>query len=117
MIRGRLAILSVMLPLMVMCGCLYGRVHPLAIEPSAKVMRASDYQVLGEAEGTSSSFTLLGIFQVTPSLDPERAVDQAIRSLGGDNLIECVYYTETKVYIAGVVKVVHVKGKVIRYLQ
>lgn len=117
MSRGRFAIPAILLPLMVLCGCLYGRVHPLAIEPGAKVMRSSEYQVLGEAEGASSSFTLLGIFQVTPCVDPERAVDQAIRSLGGDNLIECVYYTETKVYIVGVVNVVHVKGKVIRYVQ
>ncbi|HPS57066.1 MAG TPA: hypothetical protein PK514_03080 [Spirochaetota bacterium] len=113
----RLTRLSAILPPLLMCGCLYGRVHPLAIEPGAKVMRSSAYQVLGEAEGASSSFTLLGIFNVTPGLDPERAVDQAIRSLGGDNLIECVYYSETRVYIVGVVNVVRVRGKVIRYLQ
>lgn len=114
---GRFAILSILLPLLLLCGCLYGRVHPLAIEPGVKVMRSSGYQVLGEAEGMSSSFTLLGIFPVTPRIDPERAADQAIRSLGGDNLIEAVYYSETKVYIVGVVNVVRVKGKVIRYFQ
>lgn len=113
----RFTTLSVIMPVLLMCGCLYGRVHPLAIEPGAKVMRSSAYQVLGEAEGASSSFTLLGIFPVTSPLDPERAVDQAIRSLGGDNLIEVVYYSETKVYIVGVVNVVRVTGKVIRYLQ
>jgi len=113
----RFSILTVILPAFMLCGCLYGRVHPLSIEPSSKVMRAADYQVLGEAEGTSSSFTLLGLFPVTPRLDPERAVDQAIRSLGGDNLVESVYYSETKVYIVGVVKIVRVRGKVIRYLQ
>ena len=109
--------LLVLLPLAAICGCLYGRVHPLAIEPAAKVMGSSGYQVLGEAEGVSSSFTLLGIFPVTRKVDPERAVDQAIRSLGGDNLIEAVYYSEIKVYIIGVVDIVHVKGKVIRYTR
>ena len=109
--------LFAILPVVLICGCLYGRVHPLAIEPCAKVMRAAGYEVLGEAEGASSSFTLFGIFHVTPRLDPERAVDQAIRSLGGDNLIEAVYYSETKVYIVGVVNIVHVKGRVIRYNQ
>lgn len=107
--------LTVLLPALLICGCLYGRVHPLAVEPSAKVMRSAGYEVLGEAEGASSSFTLFGLFPVTPRLDPERAVDQAIRSLGGDNLIEAVYYRETRTYVVGVVRIVHVKGRVIRY--
>lgn len=114
---NRFAILPVILPVLIMSGCLYGRVHPLALEPSAKVMRSTEYEVLGYAEGISSGFTLLGIFPVTARPDPARAVDQAIRSLGGDNLIEAVYYSERKVYIAGVVDIVHVNGKVIRYLQ
>lgn len=113
----RYGTIPVILPVLLLCGCLYGRVHPLAVEPSAKVMRPAGYEVLGEAEGASSCFTLFGLFQVTPLPDPERAVDQAIRSLGGDNLIEVVYYSETKAYMVGVVKIVHVKGRVIRYLQ
>jgi len=117
MILRRSAVIAFCVAISLSCGCLYGRVHPLAIEPSAKAMITPGYEVLGEAEGASSSFTLLGIFAVTPRLDPGRAVDNAIRSLGGDNLIEAVYYRERKVYIVGVVDIVRVKGKVIRYVR
>ncbi len=98
-------------------GCLYSKSRPLGIEASARLMKSANYEVMGEAEGMSSSFTLFGIFPVTPEPDPDRAVEEALRSLGGDNLIEAVFYSETRTYIVGVVRIVRVKGKVIRYLN
>lgn len=111
----RLAELIIILLIPAMSGCLYGKVSPVGVEPSAKYMRSGGYEVLGEAEGVSSSFTLFWVFPVTPDEDISKAVDEAIRSLGGDNLIEAVFYREKKVYIVGTVNIVRAKGKVIRY--
>ena len=98
-------------------GCLYFRSHPVGIEPMARYTGYFNYEILGEAEGTSSSMTLVGIFPVTPGIKYEEAIDEAIRSKGGDNLIEVTSWRERKVYIVGVVDVLHVKGKAIRYIS
>lgn len=99
------------------CGCLYGKVHPLAVQPSAGYIGSAGYEVLGPAEGMSSGFTLFGLFPVTPQPDPERAVSEAVRSLGGDNMIDVVFYRETKGYVVGIVRIIRVEGKVIRYIR
>jgi hypothetical protein len=100
-----------------MTGCLYFRSHPMGIEPNARYTDYFNYEILGDAEGSSSSMTLIGLFPVTPGIKYEEAVNEAIRSKGGDNLIEVTSWRERKVYIVGVVDVLHVKGKAIRYIS
>ncbi len=100
-----------------MTGCLYSKSHPAGIEPNAKFMESLTFEVIGDAEGSASSFTLFSIVRVTPKLDFGEAVDEAVKSRGGDNLIEAVYTREKRVYIIGTVDIIHVKGKVIRYLR
>jgi hypothetical protein len=97
-------------------GCLYFRSHPVGIEPIARNTDYYKYEVLGDAEGTSSSMTLIGLFLVTPPIKYEEAIDEAIRSKGGDNLIDVTSWREKNVYVVGVVDVLHVKGKAIRYI-
>lgn len=98
-------------------GCLYSKSHPAGVEPSAKFMESLRYEVIGEGEGSASSFTLFSIVRVTPRLDSSEAVDEAVKSRGGDNLIEAAFTREKRVYIIGTVDIIHVKGKVIRYLR
>lgn len=102
---------------MTVSGCISFKAHPAGVAPSAKYMASPYYEVLGDAEGMSSSFTLFWLFPVTPSAGNDEAVDDAIKSRGGDNLIEAVFIRESKVYIVGTVSNIYVKGKVIRYLQ
>lgn len=80
-------------------------------------MASSDYEVIGEAEGISSSFRLFWFVPVTTAANFRDAVDDAVRSKGGDNLIEAVFTRERMVYIVGTVNNIYVKGKVIRYKQ
>lgn len=96
-------------------GCLYSKSHPVGVEPSAKIMEPFEYEIAGEGEGSASSFTLFFMIRVTPGLDSGEAVDEAVKSRGGDNLIEAVFTRERRVYIIGTVDIIHVKGKVIRY--
>jgi len=98
-------------------GCLYSKAHPLGIEPNAKVMKSPEYEVIGEGEGTSSSFTIFSLLRVTPAADINEAVEEAVKSKGGDNLIEALFTRERRVYIIGTVDIIHAKGKVIRYLK
>jgi len=103
--------------LMLCTGCLSFKAHPVGVEPNARNMTCPEYEVLGEAEGLSSSFTLFWFVPVTPAVNFKEAVDDAVKSKGGDNLIEAVFTRESLVYIVGTVNNVYVKGKVIRYLQ
>jgi hypothetical protein len=98
-------------------GCLYFKNHPVGISSQAKESGSLKYEILGEGEGTSSSFTLIWFFPVTPDLNYDDAVNEAIRSKGGDNLIDVTSWREKNVYIVGTIDVLHVKGKVIRYLR
>jgi len=98
-------------------GCISFSSHAVGVEPSAKNMTLPYYEVIGDAEGISSSFKLFWVFPVTPVSSINEAVDDAVKSKGGDNLIEAVFTRESKVYIVGTVNNIYVKGKVIRYLQ
>lgn len=96
-------------------GCLSISTHPRGAEPSARPMEDRPYEIVGQSEGESSSFRLFWIFPVTPSLDLNRAVEEAIIAKGGDNLIGVTWSVERQVWIVGTLIGVHVKGQVIRY--
>jgi len=115
--RAVFTILIFVTSLSVYTGCISSRSHAVGVEPSARYMTSPDYEVLGEAEGISSSFRLFWLFPVTPAANNNEAVDDAVKSKGGDNLIEAVFTRESKVYIVGTVNNIYVKGKVIRYTQ
>jgi hypothetical protein len=106
------AVLVLLLP-----GCIYSKSHPVGIEPSAKLMESTKYEIIGDGEGSASSFTLFSVIRVTPELNSSAAIDEAVKSRGGDNLIEAVFTKEKRVYIIGTVDIIHVKGKVVRYLR
>ena len=101
--------------LMVLPGCLRSGLRATGIEAQAKIVLPGAYRVLGEAEGTSSSFTLLWVFPVTPRVNYEAAVNDAITRLGGDNLINVRTWIERQFWVAGTVEIVRVRGTVIAY--
>jgi hypothetical protein len=100
---------------MLVTGCLYNRARLTDISPQAKIIESDRYRVLGVSEGTSSSFNLLWIIPVTPRIDYDRAVNDAVAGLRGDNIIEVKTWIERQVWIVGLVEILHVKGKVIQY--
>ena len=96
-------------------GCLHFSTRAAGIEPQARIFENKKYTVLGEAEGQSSSFNLLWIIPVTPRIDCKKAADQAVESKNGDNLIEVRTWKERQVWLLGLVEILYVRGKVIRY--
>jgi hypothetical protein len=113
--RQSLAIVISLLCLALCSGCLYKGVRVAGIEPQAKKSEGNKYRILGEAEGSSSSFNLLWLLPVTPRIDYDRAVGEAINSLSGDNLINVRTWFERQIWIIGMVEILHVKGTVIQY--
>lgn len=100
---------------LMMNGCLYNRTRLTDISQQARVIENRQYRVLGASEGTSSSFNLLWVIPVTPRTNYEKAVNDAIAGMRGDNIIEVKTWIERRVWIVGLVEVLHVRGKVIQY--
>lgn len=97
-------------------ACVYKSVRVAGLEYQAKhVEGKKTYRILGEAEGKSSSFNLLWLIPVTPRIDYDRAVGDAINNLHGDNLINVRTWLERQVWILGMIEILHVKGTVIQY--
>ncbi len=119
MIRYRFTMRSIVLVLAtaisLFSGCISSQIHPAGIEPSAKKIQSNEYEILGSGEGQSSSFNLFWLFPVTPRIDFEYAVNEAISEKGGDDLIDIRFWVEKTHWIVGTVKVLYIKGTVIRY--
>ena len=98
-------------------GCIYVKTHPAGIVPSSQVMASPDYDILGDAEGMSSSFTLLWAIPVTPGVSTDAAFASAIRSKGGDTLLGACIWSEKQIWILGTIETIYVKGTVARSIQ
>jgi hypothetical protein len=98
-------------------GCLYFKNYPIGIEPAARELGNKQYEIIGPATGSSSSFILFGFFKVTNPMSYNEAIEQAIRSQGGDNLIEVTSWLQRDIYIVGEVETLYVSGKVVRYIR
>jgi len=97
-------------------GCLSIGRQPIGISPEAFETQGRSYDILGDAEGYSSSFAFFWLFSFgQPSID--EAIVEAVRSKGGDNLIDINFYREREIYITGTVNAVRVTGKVIKYTK
>jgi hypothetical protein len=100
---------------LIMTGCLYNRTRLTGISQQAKVIENRQYRILGVSEGTSSSFNLLWFIPVTPRMNYEKAVNDAVAGMRGDNIIEIKTWVERQVWIVGLIEILHVRGKVIQY--
>ena len=111
----RLFAVVIFLSQLFLFGCLSFSKHPAGMTAQASEIRGRQYEVLGDAEGVSSSFTFFWLLPLVPQATLDEAIDEAIRSKGGDNLIDISYYKERDVYITGTVDLIRVRGKVIKY--
>ena len=94
-------------------GCIYSHTRVVGLEPQAKQIDKTKYKVIGEAEGKTSSFNLLWLIPVTPRINYDKAVSEAVSSLKGDSLIEVRTWLKRQIWIFGTIDVLYVKGKVI----
>ncbi len=98
-------------------GCIvYRGYHQSGYEPHVGPLKSARYEVLGEAEARVSNFSLLWVWSVTKDHDYDRALREMIGEKGGDDVIELSTWIETQHWLLGTVRIVHIRGKVIRYV-
>ena len=97
-------------------SCFYSKITPMSVMSSSHAI-TSEYEVLGEAEGFSSEFKLLWIIPVTSRMSIEDALDDAIRSKGGNAIIEVTAQSENEKWIVGTIDSIRIQGKVIRFIN
>lgn len=92
-----------------------GNFRDASLYPSATILRADGYKVLGEAEGESSAFYLLGLIPVTSPINIDYALSQAVQVYPeGGSMVNMRLWTETHYFFpVGKVLVLKVKGDVI----
>ncbi|MBW9232271.1 hypothetical protein JQK62_07860 [Leptospira santarosai] len=92
-----------------------GRVRAPALYDSATIIRTSEYDILEESEGESSTFFIFGIIPITNPISIDYALSQAVQKVpGGRSLIGIRVWHETHVmFPVGTVSVLKVKGNVI----
>lgn len=117
MARYLLVALACAVTVALLCGCLAKYSRPGGVRPSYLAMRDGAYDIQGEVSGESSSFNLLWLIPVTPEISFDAAMQDAIRSKGGDNLIDVRWEWEQQHWIVGTVTVLTVRGKVISYRE
>ena len=98
-----------------MTGCLHVQTNARGLQTVVRPIQNDTYEVLGPAMGMNSGFRLLWFIPVTPCACADKAVNDAIYSKGGDNLIEVKYWHERQYWLVGTVDIIHVEGIVIRY--
>ena len=89
----------------------------VSILNEARIIREVNYQIIEKAEGEHSQFYFLYIFPVTPHLDMEYALSQAVQKVeNGESIVNLKIWHETHNYFPlGKVSVVKVEGDVIKY--
>ncbi len=94
-----------------------GFTRQIGISSEATIVRDGSYEILGSAIGESSVFLFLGIFPMTPPLNTEYALSEAVQKIeGGQTLINLAIWHETHYYFPiGKVSVVKIEGDVIRF--
>ena len=86
---------------------------PAGFTPSVSPMEKSNYNILGHATGTSSYFSIFGIFP-TGNPDYNAAINDAIGSVkNGRTLINARAWTTSKFLIIGIRYILTVEGDVI----
>lgn len=96
-----------------------GRVEHVTWIPSATIVRSENYKILGQSEGESSTFFLLGLIPITSPLNIEYALSQAVQNenvKGGDSMVNIQVWRETHLYFPiGTVSVIKVRGDVVSF--
>ena len=96
-------------------NCVYMRTQTKGIKDSAEPLESPQYNVLNFTSGKSSSFKLFWFIPVTPEINYNEAVDEAVLSGNGDNLIDVRLYEKRQIWILGTVDILYVEGKAIKY--
>lgn len=104
--------------ILVLAGC---AVTPLGLTDSSTPLEGTNgqhrpYQVLGKAEGSQGYFSLFGLIPFG-SNDFRAAMDDAVKKLNGDALVNVRYWYRVSNYFVGTYASIEVEGDVIKFTQ
>ena len=77
-------LIAVSLAVVMLAGCVS---MPVNLSTPANLQEGRDYTVLGEGEGSSVGIMLLNIIPINQNQRFQNAYDEAVKSKGGDRLI------------------------------
>ncbi|MCP4630710.1 MAG: hypothetical protein GY850_45440 [bacterium] len=80
----KLSVLAAVFSLFIVSGCAH---YPGGLAPSTTPLEGKEYDILGPAKGQDNRVSLLGILPITGSNHTRNAVADALKSSGGDALI------------------------------
>jgi len=103
--------------LSLLAGCASKKTRSGGIMPYYNQPVSENFTSQGIVTGKSSSFSFLWLIPVTPPLDLDAAVKNAMGSRGADNLHEITWWYETQYWIVGTVNIVEVRGEAVVYRQ
>ena len=92
----RLFVLAAVFSLFVVSGCAH---YPGGIAPSTTPLEGKEYDIIGPVKGSDGRISLLGILPITGSNDTRKAVAGALKSSGGDALINVTVESVSKYWI------------------
>ena len=86
------------------------------LNPPYRLVSPVAYRGECDQQGQHSVFYLFHFVRVTPPLDPERAISEAVQRFEGDTMVGIHAWHETHYYsIIGVARVFKVRGAVIKF--
>ena len=91
-------------------------VSPMGMTSSTTPLEGKTYETLGKGSGSSSAFSVLGLWQVNRT-DIDEAIREASRQKGGDALINVTWQERTFWFILIGWHRLEVKGEVIRFIE
>ena len=106
------AIIAAVLVLTLLSGCVMA---PGGVAASSTPINGREYIQLGYAKETDSRFYLLGLIPITGANTSRDAIDEAVRSRGGDALINVTVESYAQWWIVVTRFTTRVEGDVIRF--
>jgi hypothetical protein len=110
----KLFVLAAVCSLFIVSGCAR---NAGGIAPSTTPINGRAYDIIGPAEGSDVRVTLLGILPVSDGNDTREAVANAIKSSGGDALINVTVENVSRYWILWATNQTQVFGDAIKFKE
>ena len=109
------AVIPVIILINLITSCVYMKTQIKGIKDCAEPLESQQYDVLNFSSGKSSTFYLFWFIPVTPRINYNEAVDEAVLGGNGDNIIDVRLYEQKQIWILGTVDILYIEGKAIKY--
>lgn len=110
----KLFVLAAVCSLFIVSGCAY---IPAGMAPSTTPLEGKEYDILGPAKGSDTRVSLLGILPITNANETSVAIADALKSSGGDALINVTSEYIVRYWILWSSNITCVSGDAIKFKE